>query len=117
MDNNILAGIKIVLETQQRVISAIRKVIFQEIVQIKTNEEEPQEIKVASTVMRKVIFLVTVHSLKKNEVIEDKTGTTLSVSNVTKWVIFRVIVQTVIKMINKSVVVTTNVNEEMMVVH
>jgi len=117
MDNNIHAVIKIVLKTQISVLSAIRKVIFQEIVQIKTNEVEPQEIKDALTVMRMVIFLVIVHSLKKNEVREDKMETTLSVSSVTKWVIFHVIVQTIIKMINKSVVVTTSVNEETMVVH
>lgn len=118
MVNNILVAIKIVQETQLRVISAIRKAIFQEIVRVKTNEEEPKEIKVATIVTRKVIFLVNVPSLKKKKVREDKMQTTtLSVSNATKWVMFHVNVPTLIKMINKIVVETTNGNEEMMVVH
>jgi len=62
-----------------------------------------QDKKAVSTAAKMVIFLVSVHSLKRKGVNEDLQVATLSVTSVIKWVICRVSVQ--IKIVNKIEVV------------
>lgn len=108
---------KIVNVIQMLASNANKKVIWREIVQTRTREEVLREVKVASIVVKMVIFLVSVHNLKKKEVTEvvDKVvAQTLSALDVIKWVIFLEIVQT--RIVSKTVV-ALNVSAETMAIH